>query len=566
MTETLRSRDWVPDDGDWLNLIDDQAVSSRRQAAEERFKDQTTEQYNFIRRRAKNDLFFLATGMLEYELMSENLHHHYARWLQGTRDRQYRLTLLPRGHYKSTENTISESVQMALPNVADIPQHPYCLGPDIKLLIGHENRESSSRFLFEITEAFMSKEAMLAYFPECIPSRKHQRINKWELELPRKSHHKEPTFDTIGAGGAAQGRHYNWAKLDDLVGEDARDSELVMKRVLTWFDNVNSLLTRPRYDGWDLIGTHWSNADVYAHAIRQYGVDLAASHITNYFQKDVEKFPAGPLVMYGRGVEEENEIGEKVPIFPEEFTPEFINILRKNPKVFAAQYANNPKEGALTLFDPSHVKFYNIGRNDRLYVFAGEASWSVDRNQLDVVMLVDPSMGETKEADETGIVVTGTDHKMNIYVLEAFKRRMKPPELMEEIFRVYTRWWPRTISFESVAFSAVLGYWFNQKCLDMRIFPNIYLYKVQGKGPKQSDKRIGGLALYFAAGQVYILEGMNQLRDEIEWYPLTDSEHILDAFAQGPEVWQPGLDVSAREAMVEATQTIMDYRDAITGY
>lgn len=557
---STRDAEWVPDDADWSHLIDDKNISKRREAAENQFRDLSEDQIKFIRKRAKNDLFFLATGLLEYELLSENFHGHYCQWLNKHRGRRRRLTLKPRGHYKTTENTISDSVQMALPNDAGIVAHPYSLGPNIKLLLAHENRESASRFLFEITEAFTAKPAMLAFFPDCIPSRKHQRVNKWELELPRSSHSKEPTFDTIGVGGAGQGRHYNWLKFDDLVGEEARDSLTVMDTTNRWFANSSiSLLTRRRIDGWDLIGTHYSNGDTYSSAIKLYGVDKANSFIRNYFKKDVDRMRVGDIILYGRAIVEGGEIA-----FPEEITWEDIEILKRNPRDYAAQHANNPKDSTLTEFNTGWLKYYNYGNAGRIYVFAGDSSWSVDRRDLDICILIDPSIGETDTSDETGIVVTGTDKQFNIYVLEAYKKRLKPPALIDEMFKLYTRWWPRLISIENVAFSAVFKYWFEIKCKELRVYPNIYDYKPGSKRSKEA--RIRGLTHYFAAGQVYILEGMIDLRDEFEWFPLGDSQHILDAMAQGPEVWREGLTPEDREDMRKAEEAVLDERDALTGY
>lgn len=561
---TEREAAWTPTDEDWHRLVDDKELSKRRASAEKRFSNLTNDQVSFIRKRAKNDLFFLCTGMLEYELLTEGFHGHYCKWLQDNWGELYRMTLQARGHYKSTVNTICDSVQIALPNDANVQHRPYSLGPDVKLLLAHENRESASRFLFEITEAFTAKAAILAFFPECIPSRRVQRVNKFELELPRSPRPKEPTFDTLGAGGASQGRHFNWLKLDDLIGEDARDSETVMKRVLNWFDNINALLTRPKFDGWDLTGTHWANNDVYAHAIKMYGVAKSKSFIKNYFKKDIDRMRDGSLCVYGRAIEEKDEEGNIVIPFVEEFPPEYIARLKLNPKVYAAQFANNPKDSSLVEFPAAWQKFYNIGHAGRLYVFAGDKSWSVDQKQLDVCILIDPSVGEKDTSDESGFVVTGTDKQMNIYILEAFKKRVKPPELIDEMFRLYTKWWPRLISIESVAFSAMLKYWFDQKCESLRIYPNIYDYK---PGTKRSKiGRIRGLGNYFAAGQVYMLEGMTQLRDEMEWFPLSDSEHILDALSQGPEVWAPGLDENTNQDNTEALEAVMAERDIVTGY
>ena len=550
-----------PSDAMWKMLLDEDILTQKRGEAEKKYRDLTGEQIEGLRKRAKTDLMFLAGGVLEYDLLSVPFHGHLAQWLYGVRYERYKMTLLARDHYKSTLLTITDAIQMSLPNDAGVDYYPYTLGPDIKILIAHEVRESASRFLYEITKAFREKPLMLALFPELIPSPRVQRMNKWELELPRDIHHREPTFDTMGVGGAAQGRHYNWLKLDDLVGEDARDSETVMKRVLQWFDNIQSLLTRMKIDGWDLIGTRWAPTDVYSHAVKMYGVKKDCSILNAYDPRDIETMEDGQLAVYARGA-----IEDGLPVFPEEFAIEDLNRIRKNPYVWAAQYANNPREGDLTRLKAHWLKYYNIGHGDQLIVFDGESSRRIKTSELDRCILIDPSVGESNRADPWGIVVTGTDKDMNIYILEAYRKQMLPPDGIDEMFRLYTKWNPRLISIESVAFSAMLKYWFDQTCQRLGVYPSIYDYKPGSK--KSKIARIEGLSNYGAAGQIFILEGMHQLRDEWEWFPLGENDHILDALAQGPEIWAPGVAEKMGVGMdVEnAVNAILEERDALTGY
>jgi hypothetical protein len=380
------------------------------------------------------------------------------------------------------------------------------------------------------------------------------------LELPRDSYSKEPTFDTIGAGGASQGRHYNRLKLDDIIGEDARDSETVMRRINRWFNNVNSLLTRIKIDGWDMPGTHWAHNDTYHHALKTYGVNKKLSVMRSYSQSQRDKIDEGKVVAYMRGAIENNQ-----PIFGEEFTMEMLNILRKDRVVWAAQYANNPLESGLTEFDPTHLKFYNVGNSGTfLYVFDGQSHRKINVWQLDRCILIDPSMGETEDADESGIVVTGTDRQNNVYILETVKKRLKPPELIDEWFRLLMKWFPRVSSIEEVAFSAIYRYWFEEKCRQFNLWPNVQPYKPGTKRSKRA--RIRGLSHISSAGQIHILEGMSDFREEHESFPLSNSEHLLDALAQGPTVWNAGLDESDMSDMRAAEEMVMAERDEATGY
>ena len=440
-------QDQEPTAEDFDALADEKELSKRRAAAEDQFKDLSGDDLSFMRKWAKRDLFFLTNTILEYDLLSPKLHKHYCKWKEETRGKQYRMELMPRGHYKTTLN-IGEAIQIALPNDDKIvTEYPWTLGSNVKILLSHETEKGASRALYEIAEAFMSKPMMLAFFPECIPTRRRQRINTLELELPRDTHWKEPTFDVIGAGGAAQGRHYHRLKLDDLIGEKARESRTIMSGVLEWFDNVNSLLTRPKIDGWDLIGTRWAMFDVYSHAIEMYGVDKVMS-VLNAVDQNKEQFDEGILVTYIRSAIEDGKI-----IFPEEFSMNQFRILMKNRKVWASQYVNNPLDSALTEFDAKWLKFYNVASNGDLIIFEGDVSRRVRPDQMDRVVLIDPSMGEDIESDETGIVVTGTDSHNNVYILETIRKHLKPHELIAKMFELNGRWYPRLFSVEEVNFS-----------------------------------------------------------------------------------------------------------------
>jgi hypothetical protein len=271
-----------------------------------------------------------------------------------------------------------------------------------------------------------------------------------------------------------------------------------------------------------------------------------------------DEVPDGVITAYLRGNIEKGDV-----VFPEEFDVEFFNRMRKNPRVYAAQYANNPKESGLTEFSPSWLKFYNLNE-PYAFVFEGERTRKVDIWSMDRLIFVDPSMGESDKSDETGIIVTGTDANKNIYILECIKERIKPPELMDLLFSLYSKWRPRLISIEKVAFSGLLSYWFRDKCNDLGVYPTIHEYLPGSNRSKLA--RIKGLAPFFASGQIYMLEGMHALRDEYEWFGVTNSDHLLDALAQGPELWNPGQENRDMMDNYEAEQEILAQRSSTTGY
>jgi hypothetical protein len=371
-------------------------------------------------------------------------------------------------------------------------------------------------------------------------------MNKWELELPRNEHWAEPTFDTIGVGGRSQGRHYNFIKLDDLFGDKARDSKAERETTIQWFDNIQSFLVRLALDHIDLIGTRWSLDDVYAHAMKIYG-----DRLCRYIRRIREKDP---------------KTGEVAPIFPEEFTDDALAILRKNPKVWAAQYVNDPHEG-FAEFDPSWKRYYYWTRKDRVQIFLGQSgvptSYAV--RDLDIVILIDPAV-----TGKPGIVVTGTDDKMRVYILEAIKKPMKPHEFIDQVFRLVQRWWPRVVAIEEVVFSAMYEPWIKREMSIRNIRFNIVPLKPKKlKGVEDHSKpgRVRGLSNYFSAGQIFFNENQTELIEEYDNFGATDDYHLLDALAYGPEVWRNGLIAKQHETYRRLEDEMLrDSRDILTGY
>lgn len=545
-------------DEQFEQLFDEKEINAARKRAEKKFGETTTEDYEYLRKRAKNDLFFLCTGPLEYSNLSVNFHGHFINWTERHRDKQFKMTLLARGHYKSTIKTVAESIQMSLTNDAEMVEHPFCLGPNNKILIAHEVRETASKFLYQITAAFTRKELMLFLFPELIPTKKSNRMNKWELELPRSEHHSEATFSTIGAGGAAQGGHYTHLMLDDLVGKEARESESVMKSTLEWFDNVLPLRTHFAIDGWDLIGTRWAFNDVYSHAMKNYGIHVEGSVLRCLNKSDIAKYGNGQMYTYARGAIENGEI-----VFPEQMTEQEIKVLRKNKLVWAAQFANNPVEAGMTEFGYP-LKHYNVDTQGNIVVFTGDSSYKRYLRDLSIYILVDPSMGETNQADPTGIVVTGVDHRSNIFLLETVKKRLKPPEFVSQMFRLYVKYRPRILAIEEVNFSAIYRYWIEKESKANGVHLPVTAYKPGSKRSKEA--RIRALGNFFAAGQVYVSESMHEFIDEYEQFPMGDSQHLLDALAQGPNYWGANMDYKTQEKRTAMIEIMQEDRSALTGY
>ena len=557
----------LPDDDMWKKLLDPSVARARIKAAhksaEAKYDGMPTEQYNYLRRCAKNDLFFLTSGVLGYSALTASLHGHTCKWMSNTQGDQFRLILEPRGHFKTTVTTIGDSTQIVLPDDAGTAIHPRNLGPDARILLAHETKEGASRFNYEITGHFTANPTLMGLFPECVPSPRHQRMNKSELELPRSFIRAEPTFDTMGVGGKSQGRHYDFFKLDDIFGDKARDSAAERETTIQWFDNIQAFAVDLSKVHMDLPGTRYSLDDIYAHAMDVYGGQLK-----RYIRR-IEEIQ--PIAGYNKTCDcaicaaawenvDERGVG-KLPIFPERYPPHALNILRKNKKVWSSQYVNDPVEG-LAKFDPTHMRLFDWvgGTGDRVRPCFTDQTYNV--RDLDIILFCDPAL-----TGKPGLVLTGVSHNLNIFVLDTFKwiqGEEGPTEFVDRVFRIVQRWWPRLVTIEQVAFSILYKHW-----MESEMKRRGCSFRIEPYVPPQAKvkaERVMGLEPYFKAGQIFFHESQSDLIKEYKEFGATSDYHMLDALAQGPDFWRPGLERSTYEENARIAEEIASSRDWETGY
>lgn len=530
-------------------LSQDSSITQARKLGDARIHGLNQTQVNQLRYKAKNDLFFLSHGILGYDKISVDLHGSVCAWMMRNRQARFRELLLPRGHYKTTIWTIADGVRIALPGDNGI--WPESLGTEVRILLAHEAKLKAEQFLVAIAGHYLSNPLLMALFPEVVPSPRIHRINKSELELPRQGIWPEATYSTMGTGGRSQGLHFNFLKLDDLIGDEARDSKSVMSSAKEWFDNIQAFFSSFTEDHLDLAGTRWAFDDLYGHVHTQY---------------------ESLMLKYIRGAEEMVEVvgksGEKIkelaPIFPWDpvrksgFKLKDFEVLKKNKRIWSAQYANNPESGA-TEFDSSWLMFYEWVDHNELRFERDDNSGYRAVEDMDVVILIDPAMSGLG-----GIVVTGMDNEGNVFLLETIKEEWNPPDVVDLVFKLVQRWKPRLVVFEKVLFSGLFEYWIKDR---MTITGVSFKIESLGVGKIEKEARVRGLANYLAANQIFAHKHKQEdFVLEVKQFGATENIHLLDSLAQGPKVWRKGLNRRRMEEMAQGVEHIQSNRDSLTGY
>jgi hypothetical protein len=283
-----------------------------------------------LRLNALGSLFYFSRVVLGHTRLSvrpNSLHRYMCSELE--RDEFHLAMEIPRDHFKSTICTVSAPMWWAL--------HFSAHDEDLMMMLGyseewirwmHRAHYSSTRTLIasEVIgnarkqgskiEAHYKSNAMFRFlFKEILP-RGTERWNQDSFCHNRLDgiHHGEGTYDLIGVKGALQSRHYDRMVEDDLVGEKAINSDLVMEATIEWHRKLagafDSVAGKPDALGDQLVvGNRWSHRD-----LNQWIRDNEKHY--EFLTHDAE----------GGCCDVHPNHGE--PLFPEEFSMEKLKLIR----------------------------------------------------------------------------------------------------------------------------------------------------------------------------------------------------------------------------------------------
>jgi hypothetical protein len=106
--------------------------------------------------RGRNDLFFLAKGVLGYKDVTPSAHGALSVYIDSNGS-QFKLCLMPRDHLKTTLVTIAGNIQRALRNTNE------------RILIANESATNAERMLRGIRQHCESNKVFRALYSSAIP-------------------------------------------------------------------------------------------------------------------------------------------------------------------------------------------------------------------------------------------------------------------------------------------------------------------------------------------------------------------------------------------------------------
>lgn len=446
--------------------------------------------------RCKEDLKFLCKGILQYKDWSanENLHTMMARHVR--RPSKFKLFLIPRDHLKSSIITKGGSIMRLLKN------------PDIRILIANNTWDNARKFLGSI-QKYLARGSLLTNYFGTFES------NHWNMDeitiRQRKAILDAPTIATTGIDKEQTSQHYDLIIADDLV---ARENSATKDQRSKVKDYINSLMALLEPDGemW-IVGTRWSQDDAYG--------DLIDEGIWDVFL---------------RGAYADDE--HTVPIFPEKFSLEKLQFLRKKmgPTLFSCWYMNDPIAEEAADFKKEWIKYYE----------------PTTPHPGSLYLAVDPAHSLSRDADYSAFVVAGMFQNRKIRVVDYVRRRVVPSDLVDVIFDLVKKWKLHRVGIETFAFQKTLKYDIERNQRERKIFFGIDELKVgrsiSGEPTINKEARIRALQPLFEQGLIEIRPDMHELVDELLSFPRGKTDDVIDALSRCLQHLIPSIGFQNKES------------------
>lgn len=451
---------------------------------------------------AANNLFLFCKGVLGYADLTQGCHGPLCTWHDENKSR-FKLTLIPRGHLKTTILTIGKNLQKIARD------------PNQRILLANEVATNAQKFLSAIKTHAESNRRFRALYSSIIPIDPKGGWSQESLTFVRQVVSPTPTITAMGMTGAMVSQHYTHLSLDDLISEEAAKSKLVMDDVITRISKLFSLMDDPGKDTADLTGTRWAFYDVYSYFMSRFGEKLA------------------------RFIRAAIEDGQ--PIWPERFSLETLADIRNDPHqgeyMFSCQYMNNPRNMELQDFNTKDLKFWRMGSDEEsivLYDSSGEIEKVVAIDALDVTVTVDVRYGDKLTSDRDAIVTCGTTEDGDAIVLDTYAKRSNPLEVVAHLIYLIKRYHPRCIGIQKVGYEMSLKYHLQAECERQNVYANVVPVKPGGPG----KTHIRSLQPVAATGHLYVLPTQHVLRTELAEYPLGQHDDVADALALQTQLWR----------------------------
>ena len=463
-------------------------------------REMLTDSYNLgyrqkeaIKYRGLIDVYFFAKTILGYDRLRPGTHRRPCDFLD--KPDRLKIMMMPRDFFKTTLGTKAKSLQMLAND------------PSLRILMISNTATNAQKFLFEIEKKVENGLLLSELYPHMIPPKARDR--RWSseaMDIVRDSQYSEASIEALGIEGSSTSRHYDVIIEDDLVDEDQLINREQMEKVIDAHQYLQYLYVQPRKKTNFIYGTRWAYYDFLSYMMEAHS--------------DYKLFKMAIVDHEGQ------------PTFPEEFPLKTIEAMKEdNPLKFSTFAMNDPLPGEMQDLKVEWLNFYEKGKEPR-------------SEDMTILILIDPSIGENEKNCYTAIVTVGLQERrdgVHIWVLDAFhgiipvdSKNPKETSLVSATFKRVAQYNPYTVAIETTAFQKVLKYLFTLHMERKGKYFNIT--EVPHYSNQHKWDRVMKLAGPMASGRIHVREDMEELISEVKGCRMARRIDVLDALAFSTEL------------------------------
>ncbi len=336
--------------------------------------------------------------------------------------------------------------------------------------------------------------------------------------------------------------HNSKIRIDDLIGDAARESPVIMKKACLFIDGIQELLAEPNRHHPDaseieINGTHYAPADAYVYIQENYPEYewFVVPALKNTELKDT------PNIHYVQNP----KVGHNESNWPDKYPTEHYEEMKSGEEksiIFWTQHQNDPNKATqLTKFEASWIRWYHLEEDeeDVMWVVCeqndGKDGEKFRLKDIKQYGMIDPAGFKelkmiTKGARNVLLIGGQPDNSKKKFVTFTWCGRPKEPEtVVNEVFAAHKKWTPRLWKIDSTGNDMlaiiknacrVRGHYLPVSSLSVDV--------------RADSKDIDILALVdpMHNGEIWLHHSMKELIGEIKGYPGALTKDLLDMLAK----------------------------------
>lgn len=474
-----------------------------------------------LRRAVLGDTYLFCKVIMGYADIDIDPHYSMCEFLDWQEEKR-RLLLAPRGTIKSY-CTRGWALQQLMKD------------PNIRILYVMSSEEVAKSASRQIDQIFRNNRMLRWLFPDRIPNFNSATWGMLHRQIPREKDYAEPSMTFCGIGTGQTGLHYDIIICDDVIEEEAAQSETVMKNSIAWFSNCEPLLDELNPAAQVLVvGTRWLAVDLYS-------VIMGAQKQNCQEKVFRAEGNSAYMVMKRRAMENGK------PYWARKFSEEKLAIKKAALESqgmldrYYLWYQNDPIVEENCEFPRHMIRKWNWSPNGRLMMLASaEGTVVVNPKTLRYTMAVDPAFEKGSQFDESAISIIGSHPRGYRILFYGWTGQVGVTLLRQKIVGLCVHFHEGGTPIAKLAIEKIAG----QRTLIPFVKEELHRrgcyvpfkedIKRQAKGSK--DNFIRGFINVVAGGWYYTHDQFLGPNEEMDTFP-NGRKNFLDTLAYQLQLW-----------------------------